>query len=251
MTTRASSGRVACGTRGTTPSAGSSWSRAARAAATPPAPSSGRSSACGARTRTASRTTASGTIDIFNIDSVDFFYNQTAPLTQYFWGTETLRRITRIIRMTQPDVYIGFTPSLAAGHGNHQMAGRYIWEGMKAAADPAMFPEQLTGPNALSHVAGQEGLLGRLDDRDRRHDDGRRLHHRLPPRHRDGHQPRQRGGRLDGLRLSLQLAGRQSAGPDRRQDVGAGRLRGRVGLSDAEPHDVQGGRQRPDARASA
>src|SRR4051812_8595555 len=92
----------------------------------------------------------SGTIDIFNIDSVDFFYNQSAPLTQFFWGTETLRRITRIIRMTQPDIYIGFTPTLGAGHGNHQQAGRYIWEGLKAAADPTMFPEQLTGPNALS-----------------------------------------------------------------------------------------------------
>ncbi|HET6551888.1 MAG TPA: PIG-L family deacetylase, partial [Solirubrobacter sp.] len=91
----------------------------------------------------------SGTIDIFNVDSVDFFYNTSAPLTQYFWGDETLRRITRIIRMTQPDVYIGFTPTLNAGHGNHQMAGRYIWEGLQAAADPDMFPEQLTGPNAL------------------------------------------------------------------------------------------------------
>ena len=92
----------------------------------------------------------SGTIDIFNLDSVDFFYNQSAPLTQFFWGNETLRRVTRIIRMTQPDIYIGFTPSLNAGHGNHQQAGRYIWEGVKAAADPTMFPEQLTGPNALS-----------------------------------------------------------------------------------------------------
>ena len=91
----------------------------------------------------------SGTIDIFNVDSVDFFYNTSAPLTQFFWGSETLRRITRIIRMTQPDVYIGFGPGLN-NHGNHQMAGRYIWEGVKAAADPNMFPEQLTGPNALS-----------------------------------------------------------------------------------------------------
>ena len=93
----------------------------------------------------------SGTVDIFNLDRVDFFYNQSAPLTQFFWGQdETLRRVTRIIRMTQPDIYIGFTPTLAAGHGNHQQAGRYIWEGIKAAADPTMFPEQLTGPNALS-----------------------------------------------------------------------------------------------------
>jgi len=55
-----------------------------------------------------------------------------------------------VIRETQPEIYIGFTPTLGAGHGNHQQAGRYIWEGVKAAADPDMFPEQLTGPNALS-----------------------------------------------------------------------------------------------------
>ena len=52
--------------------------------------------------------------------------------------------------MTQPEIYIGFTPSLNAGHGNHQQAGRYIWEGVKAAADPTMFPEQLRGRNALA-----------------------------------------------------------------------------------------------------
>ena len=51
--------------------------------------------------------------------------------------------------MTQPEIYIGFTPSLASGHGNHQQAGRYIWEGVKAAADPTMFPEQLRGEHAL------------------------------------------------------------------------------------------------------
>ncbi|MFF0264955.1 PIG-L family deacetylase [Kribbella sp. NPDC004536] len=93
----------------------------------------------------------SGTVDIFNLDRIDFFYNQSAPLTQYFWDEqETLRRVTRVIRETQPDVYIGFTPTLAAGHGNHQQAGRLIWEGVLAAADPNMFPEQLTGPHALS-----------------------------------------------------------------------------------------------------
>ena len=94
----------------------------------------------------------SGTVDIFNLDRVDFFYNQSAPLTQQFWDhDETLRRVTRIIRMTQPEIYIGFTPTLeGAGHGNHQQAGRLIWEGVLAAADPEMFPEQLTGPHALS-----------------------------------------------------------------------------------------------------
>jgi hypothetical protein len=45
----------------------------------------------------------SGTVDIFNIDQVDFFYNTSAPLSEYFWGDETLRRITRIIRTTQTE----------------------------------------------------------------------------------------------------------------------------------------------------
>src|SRR5689334_25196679 len=56
----------------------------------------------------------SGTVDIFNLDRIDFFYNQSAPLTQYFWDEEeTLRRVTRVIRQTQPEIYIGFTPTLA------------------------------------------------------------------------------------------------------------------------------------------
>ncbi|HEX9230359.1 MAG TPA: PIG-L family deacetylase [Jatrophihabitantaceae bacterium] len=93
----------------------------------------------------------SGTADLFYVDRVDFYYNQSAPLTQFFWDhDQTLARITRIIRETQPDIYIGFTPTLAAGHGNHQEAGRFIWEGVQAAADPHMYPDQLTGPNALS-----------------------------------------------------------------------------------------------------
>ena len=92
----------------------------------------------------------SGTVDLFFLDRVDFFYNTSAPLSEFIWGEdETLRRITRIIRTTQPEIYIGFTPSLFSGHGHHQQAGRYIWEGVKAAADPTMFPEQLRGPNAL------------------------------------------------------------------------------------------------------
>ena len=179
----------------------------------------------------------SGTVDIFNVDTVDFFYNQSAPLTQFFWGhDETLRRVTRIIRMTQPDVYIGFTPTLAAGHGNHQQAGRFIWEGMLAAANPAMFPDQLTGRARARPVAGQEDLLRRQHRRHRRDDHGRRLHDRLHPDARC--EPRHRRRRVDGLRLAVPLAGGQRPGQDAaRQDLGAGRVRGRVRLPDAEPRD--------------
>src|SRR3954447_23456588 len=39
----------------------------------------------------------SGTYDLFYLDRVDFFYNQSAPLTQFFWGhDETLRRVVRV-----------------------------------------------------------------------------------------------------------------------------------------------------------
>ncbi len=93
----------------------------------------------------------SGTLDMFYVDKVDFFYNQSAPLTEQLWDqNDTLRRVTRIVRTTQPDVFIGFTPTLAAGHGNHQESGRLIWEAVQAAADPTMFPDQLRGANALS-----------------------------------------------------------------------------------------------------
>ena len=83
----------------------------------------------------------SGTLDLFYVDRVDFFYNQSAPLTQRIWDEhETLRRVTLIIRTTQPDVFVGWTPTLAAGHGNHQQAGRLIWEAVNAAADRACSP---------------------------------------------------------------------------------------------------------------
>lgn len=93
----------------------------------------------------------SGTTDIFYLDRVDFFYNTSAPLTEKAWDAdETLRRTVRIIRETQPEVLVTWTASLAAGHGNHQEAGRLTWEAAAAAADPTKFPEQLTGPDAVS-----------------------------------------------------------------------------------------------------
>jgi len=93
----------------------------------------------------------SGTVDIFNLDRVDFFFNQSAPETNFFWAhDETLGRLVRVIRMTRPSILIGFTPTLAAGHGNHQVAGRLVWEAAAAAANPSSFPEQLSGPHPLS-----------------------------------------------------------------------------------------------------
>jgi LmbE family N-acetylglucosaminyl deacetylase len=92
----------------------------------------------------------SGTVDIYNIDAVDFFYNTSAALTEELWGSERIQRqVVHVIRQTQPEILVGFSPSLAVGHGNHQYAGRVIWEAAAMAADPTEFPEQLRGPDAV------------------------------------------------------------------------------------------------------
>lgn len=104
----------------------------------------------------------SGTVDIFNIDRVDFYYNTSAPLTAQVWDAEeTLRRTVRIIRETQPEILLGATPSMVVGHGNHQYAqGRMVWEAALAAADPARFPEQLSGVGAVDTWQVKRVLAG-------------------------------------------------------------------------------------------
>ncbi|WP_324651926.1 PIG-L family deacetylase [Georgenia sp. H159] len=91
----------------------------------------------------------SGTVDIYNIDAVDFYYNTSAALTEEVWGSERIQRqVVHVIRQTRPEILTGFSP-FPAGHGNHQYAGRVIWEAAQMAADPTAFPEQLTGPDAV------------------------------------------------------------------------------------------------------
>lgn len=89
-----------------------------------------------------------GTVDMYYLDRVDFFYNTSSPLTEQAWdGDEVLRRATRVIRETQPEILVSWTAA-PSGHGNHQYASRLAFDAAEAAADPAMFPEQLTGADA-------------------------------------------------------------------------------------------------------
>ena len=200
----------------------------------------------------------SGTVDIFNLDKVDFFFNQSAPETQFFWGhDDTLSRVTRIIRMTQPDVYIGFTPTLGAGHGNHQQAGRFIWEGMLAAANPSMFPDQLTGANALTtwqvkkafsggSTAGTGGTTTAADCTTG--------FIPTPGTNLDTVVGAWTGYNSPYLWPTGNIQGKPAGHPE---DLGAGRVRGQLGLPDAEPDDVPGHGQprllalRPDVRERA
>ena len=81
----------------------------------------------------------------FYLDKVDFYYTVSAPLTARVWGRlDTLSRLVRVVRATQPSVIITMNPAPMPGqHGNHQMAGRLAVEAYLAAADPTFAPDQV------------------------------------------------------------------------------------------------------------
>lgn len=83
---------------------------------------------------------------IYNLDKVDYYYTVSAPLTEQVWGREeTLEKVVRIVRTTRPDVIVTMNPSPTPGnHGHHQVAARLAVESFYAAADPAVFPEQIS-----------------------------------------------------------------------------------------------------------
>lgn len=107
---------------------------------------------------------------VYNLDQVDFYYTVSAPLTQDVWGyDETLARVVRVIRQTQPEVITTMNPSPTPGnHGHHQMAARLAVAAYAAAGDPEQFPEQITDeglePWTVSKIfqggAQGEGALG-------------------------------------------------------------------------------------------
>ncbi len=80
---------------------------------------------------------------IFNLDKVDFYYTVSAPLTEQIWDYEdTLDRVVRVVRATQPEVIITMNPAPPT-HGHHQVAARLAVDAFYAAADPEAFPNQI------------------------------------------------------------------------------------------------------------
>jgi LmbE family N-acetylglucosaminyl deacetylase len=55
-----------------------------------------------------------------------------------------LADVVRVVRITRPIIITSvFVGGRTDGHGNHQVAGQMAQEAFQAAADPAMFPEQI------------------------------------------------------------------------------------------------------------
>ncbi len=75
----------------------------------------------------------------------DFGFTRSPEETLQKWNREEiLGDMVRVIRTMRPLVVVsGFTGTPRDGHGQHQVAGMLTPEAIKAAADPARFPEQL------------------------------------------------------------------------------------------------------------
>lgn len=77
---------------------------------------------------------------------VDFGYTVNMPETERKWGGRQvpLGDMVRVLRLYRPLVVASrFSGTSADGHGNHQLAGALTPIAVKAAADPAQFPEHL------------------------------------------------------------------------------------------------------------
>lgn len=77
---------------------------------------------------------------------VDYGYSKTLGEALRSWDREALLgEMVRVLRLNRPLVVVSrFHGSERDGHGHHQAAGGLTPEAVRAAGDPAMFPEQIT-----------------------------------------------------------------------------------------------------------
>jgi LmbE family N-acetylglucosaminyl deacetylase len=117
--------------------------------------------------------------------AMDFGFTRSVEETLQKWNREeVLGDMVRVVRMMRPLVVVnGFSGTSQDGHGQHQAAGLLTPEAIKAAADPARFPEQIrqerlqpwqvlkvyarrfgpanSGPRAEFDVGAYDPILGR------------------------------------------------------------------------------------------
>jgi LmbE family N-acetylglucosaminyl deacetylase len=75
----------------------------------------------------------------------DYGFSKTKEEAFEKWGRDrVLADVVRVVRISRPLVITSvFVGGRTDGHGNHQVSGQMAQEALKAAGDPAMFPEQL------------------------------------------------------------------------------------------------------------
>lgn len=101
------------------------------------------------------------------ISNVWFLDGQDTPTQDVLHSLETLghgqalEAVTRIIRLTRPEVILTWMPAYVAGenHGDHQASGVVAVEAFDLAGNPTSFPAQLTAPRWHRGIANYgEGL---------------------------------------------------------------------------------------------
>ncbi len=103
-------------------------------------------------------------VKLFFSRAPDFGFSKTLDETLRIWGDTALRDMVQVIRTFRPNVVINGWGSIRTGHGNHQASGFLTPKAVEAAADPNVFPDQLTNGLKAWHVdllLQQGGIGGR------------------------------------------------------------------------------------------
>ncbi len=74
----------------------------------------------------------------------DFGFSKSADQTMKIWDNIALEDMVRVIRTYRPQVVINGWGGVHSGHGQHQASGILTPQAVAAAADPKMFPEQIS-----------------------------------------------------------------------------------------------------------
>jgi LmbE family N-acetylglucosaminyl deacetylase len=76
--------------------------------------------------------------------SPDFGFSKSADQTMKIWDNIALEDMVRAIRTYRPQVVINGWGGVHSGHGQHQASGILTPQAVVAAADPRMFPDQIS-----------------------------------------------------------------------------------------------------------
>jgi len=74
----------------------------------------------------------------------DFGFSKSADQTMKIWDNIALEDMVRAIRTYRPQVVINGWGGVHSGHGQHQASGMLTPQAVAAAADPKMFPDQIS-----------------------------------------------------------------------------------------------------------
>jgi LmbE family N-acetylglucosaminyl deacetylase len=83
-------------------------------------------------------------IKLFFGSAPDFGFSKTPEETEKIWGDAVLGEMVRVIRTYRPNIVINGWGGVHGGHGHHQTSGLWTPKAVEMAADPKVFPEQIS-----------------------------------------------------------------------------------------------------------